>query len=127
MPIRVEQVIDAPPDTVWTLLTDTHRWPQWGPSVRAVQCAERYIGGGSSGRVLTTLGFWAPFVITDFDEARYWSWRVFGIPATGHQVNPLGENRCRLVFEIPIVAAPYAAVCKVAMQRIAQLSQVDRA
>jgi len=123
MPIQVARIINAPRDTVWTILTDTQQWPQWGPSVRGVQCADRHIGKGSSGRVLTALGFWAPFVITDFAEGHYWFWRVFGIPATGHRVESVGEDRCRLLFEIPVLATPYAAVCKVAMKRIAHLSQ----
>ncbi|MEE4376271.1 MAG: SRPBCC family protein [Candidatus Competibacteraceae bacterium] len=125
MPIQVARIINAPPGPVWAILTDIQQWPHWGPSVRAVQCADRHICKGSSGRVLTALGFWAPFVITEFEEGRYWCWRVFGIPATGHRVESIGEDRCRLLFEIPTLATPYAVVCKIAMKRIAHLSKAD--
>ncbi|NJN46223.1 MAG: hypothetical protein HC808_06815 [Candidatus Competibacteraceae bacterium] len=123
MPIQVNRIINAPVDRVWNILTDTHQWLHWGPSVRAVDCADRFIRKGSCGRVLTALGFWAPFAITDFDQDHYWSWRVFGIPATGHKVEVLGMDRCQLIFEVPFVAAPYATICKIAMKRIAHQSQ----
>ncbi|MFZ4859424.1 MAG: hypothetical protein ACOYL3_23860 [Desulfuromonadaceae bacterium] len=42
----------------WELLTDTTRWPQWGPSVSGVDSAEQYIGPGSSGRVQAIIGVW---------------------------------------------------------------------
>jgi hypothetical protein len=43
---------------------------------------------------------------------------VAGIPATGHRVEPLGPERCRVVFEVPLLAAPYLAVCRVAALKI---------
>ena len=45
--IVVSRAIDAPPDVVWSLLTDTQRWPEWGPSIVGVErigrasCRER--------------------------------------------------------------------------------------
>jgi hypothetical protein len=123
MSVKVARVIDAPANQVWHWLTDTRQWPRWGPSVREVECAERHIRHGSTGRVRTVLGLWAPFTITDFDDGRYWSWRVYGLPATGHRLEALGPGRCRLTFEIPAMAAPYAAVCKIALARIAHLNR----
>jgi hypothetical protein len=43
---------------------------------------------------------------------------VAGIPATGHRVEALGPGRCRVVFEVPLLAAPYLAVCRLAAHRI---------
>jgi hypothetical protein len=61
-----------------------------------------------------------PFAISTFEPGARWSWRVAGVPATGHRVEPTSDG-CRIVFEVPIVAAPYAAVCRVALRRLARL------
>jgi hypothetical protein len=108
-------------DAVWDIITDTTRWVEWGPSIIAVECQDRYIHKGSRGRVKTAIGVWVHYKITDFDEGKYWSWRVFGIPATGHRIETKGEGICRLVFEMPFLAAPYAYVCKTALERIARI------
>ena len=121
MNMQVSRIIDSPAEQVWWILTDTHCWPVWGPSVRAVDCTDRYIRTGSKGRVLMAIGLWADFQITAFEEGRYWSWRVYGIAATGHRVQSLGPNRCRVIFEVPLFAAPYVLICKLALQRIAKM------
>ncbi|WP_396612733.1 hypothetical protein ACH9L7_05525 [Haloferax sp. S1W] len=41
-----------------------------------------------------------------------------GIPATGHRVRAVGVEQCEVTFEVPLYAAPYAAVCAVALRRI---------
>ena len=69
----------------------------------------------------SALHFWVHLLITDLDSGKYWSWRVFGINATGHRVEPLDESSCRLVFQVPLWAAPYLVVCKIAVDRIVQL------
>lgn len=116
--LKVSRVIDSSPAAVWNLLIDTQQWPVWGPSVRTVICSDRYIRQHSKGRIQTSLGIWVNFSITDFIEHTYWSWRVAGIPATGHRLETLDSQRCRLIFEIPFFAFPYAAVCKIALTRI---------
>jgi len=105
----------------WRLLTDTTRWREWGPSVSRVECAERYIGLGSTGRVQTVIGLWLPFRITELSDGHRWFWEVAGIPATGHRVEALGPDRCRVVFEVPWLAAPYLAVCRLAARRIRRI------
>ncbi len=113
--------INAPCDRVWSLLVDTTRWHEWGPSVTAVDCPRRYIQLGTRGRVRTPLGLWIPFQVTEFETGKSWSWKVAGIPATGHRVEPVTGGKCRLVFEIPLLAAPYGAVCHLAARKIATL------
>ncbi len=113
--------IDAPAEVVWNLLVDTERWPEWGPSVLAVDCSERLIKAGTVGRLRTPLGIWVPFVITDFDPPHQWHWRVAGVPATGHRIESLDTERTRLVFELSAFAFPYATVCRLAGRRIAHL------
>ena len=124
--MKICRTVPASPEAVWDLLTDTVRWTEWGPSVRAVACVERYIRKGSRGWVGTPLGFKLPFVVTEWEEGRYWRWRVAGIRATGHRVEPRARNSCLVLFEVPLVAAPYLVVCKVALDRIAGLCRESR-
>ena len=113
--------ITAPASTAWHLLIDTRAWPHWGPSLRAVDSPRRLIGPGVQGRVQTAPGLWLPFEITDWEPDRAWSWRVAGLPATGHRVEPLAAERCRVRFLIPHWAPFYRPVCRAALRRIAAL------
>ena len=119
--IQVCRIINASPETLWNLLTDTTRWTEWGPTIQQVQSKDRYIRAGSAGRVKTILGFWAPFVVNEWENQRYWSWRVFNIRATRHRVESINANCCRLIFEVPFWAGPYAVICSVAAKRMARL------
>ena len=121
--METAKVINAPCHQVWQLLTDTESWPLWGPTVTAVQCTDRFIGPNSSGKVQTPIGLWLPFRISAFEEGTYWKWQVAGIAATGHRVLAISDNRCRLIFEMPSIAAPYSIVCRIAANRIAQIVQ----
>jgi hypothetical protein len=118
--------INVPAATAWELLIDTQKWPQWGPSVARVDCADRCIGPGSVGRVKTAFGLWLSFEITRFTAGQYWHWQVAGIPATGHRVLSLGPGLCRVVFEVPVPAAPYLVVCRMAAQRIKNILEKER-
>ena len=129
MPVPVltaSRVVPAPPAAAFELLVRTRSWPRWGPSVAAVEPADARIGLGTSGRVRTAVGVWLPFEVTAFDEGRSWSWRVAGVPATGHRVE-LADGGCRLCLDVPIVAAPYLAVCHLALRRLARLLEDDAA
>ena len=64
--LEVSANIASSAAVAWRLLTDTHAWPQWGPSVRAVDAPTRVITAGTRGRVQTTVGLWVPFEITDW-------------------------------------------------------------
>lgn len=118
--------IPAPASAAWKLLTDTSRWPQWGPSVSRVESAEQYIGPGSTGRVRTIIGVWLPFRVTRFADGQRWDWEVAGIPATGHRVESLGPDRCRVVFQVPLLATPYLAVCWLAAHRIRSILEQEQ-
>jgi hypothetical protein len=119
--IEIGRDINASPQAVWELLTDTTRWVSWGPSITAVESSDRFIRLGSTGRVRTAVGLWAPFAVTEMKQGRYWSWHVFGVPATGHRVDRLAEGTCRLFFLVPVFGAPYIVVCKIALHRIARI------
>jgi hypothetical protein len=116
--VEVARIVAVSAEEAWALLIDTERWAEWGPSITAVECSTRFIGAGSRGRVRTVMGFWLSFEIVRFDAGHAWSWRVAGIPATGHRVEPLGTSHCRVVFEVPRLAGPYSLVCRLALRRI---------
>ncbi|WP_246982590.1 SRPBCC family protein [Halorientalis marina] len=116
--IVVTRAVDAPAETCWDLLIDTEQWPAWGPSVSAVDCAERHVTGGTTGRVQVAGGPWLPFEITDCRDYR-WTWRVARIPATGHFVRD--GRQSRIGFEVPLAAAGYVPVCVRALQDLAGL------
>jgi hypothetical protein len=121
--IEISRVVGASHNRVWELLTDTIAWEKWGPSIIAVRSLDRYTRKGSHGHVKTALRFWVPFEVTDLDSGKHWSWHIFGVSATGHRIERLNESSCRLVFQVPLWAAPYLIVCKIAIDRIEQLAK----
>ncbi len=119
--LAVSRDIDADPDAVWTILTDTTYWPAWGPSVTGVDCADQVIQAGSRGRIDTAFGMPLPFEITSCSGFR-WTWKVSNISATGHRVEAL-DTGSRVVFELPVLAAAYAPVCQRALREIERLAE----
>jgi len=122
--LELSSVIDAPADVVWSLFTDTDDWPDWGPTIAAVELDDAEttrIAAGTTGRVRVA-GVWVPFSITTCADHR-WTWSVAHVPATGHRVEPLGPGRCRAVFELSPLAVGYAPVCRVALRRLDRLAR----
>ena len=119
--VSIGKLYQTSPLTVWDLITDTDKWPQWGPTVKGVQYPERIIREGARGMVLTALGIWLPFVITECEYGRFWRWNVASISATGHRIQATEAGGCKLWFEVPIIAAPYTLVCQMALRRIENL------
>ena len=119
--LNVGKLLDFAPNMVWDLLTDTDKWTSWGPTLKEVDCRERFIRKGSNGKVLTIFGCWLPFVITEYKHASFWDWEVASLRATGHRVESIESGGCKLWFEVPIIAAPYAFICQLALRRIETL------
>jgi hypothetical protein len=120
--IEVYRELDAPADRLWTLVTHTRHWPAWGPSVAAVDPPDAVVCPGLSGAVtLRGVGLSVPFRVETCTDRR-WTWRVAGVPATGHRVEARPRG-CRVVFEVPPVAAAYAVVCERALDRLADLAR----
>jgi hypothetical protein len=115
----VSRTVEAPAEVVWELLVDTRRWPEWGPSVTDVECSDRVIREGSTGRVRVAGAIWVPFEIVSCTGLR-WTWRVAKIPATGHRVEPY-NGTCRVGFELPLWGVGYVPVCERALDRIAEM------
>lgn len=124
MNLTVARTVQVDPAVVWELLVDTSRWPEWGPSVSDVDLPGGRIGPGAAGRVRTAVGMWLPFRVSEFHDGRSWSWRVAGIAATTHGIDPV-PGGCRVTFGTPIAAAPYALVCSEALRRIERIAHHD--
>lgn len=122
--VVVARAVEAPASAAWDVLTDTRTWSAWGPSVSAVRGPDR-IGPGATGEVrIAGLGAWVPFEVTAYDdEAMRWTWAVARVPATGHRVDALGDGRCRVAFEVPLLAAAYVPVCRRALSAITRLAE----
>ena len=88
--------------------------------MRAVDAPHRLIGPGMRGRIQTPPGLWLPFEITAWVSGEAWAWRVAGIEATGHRVEPLGAERCRVSFLVPRWAPLYRPICSRALRKIAE-------
>ncbi|MDS0221189.1 SRPBCC family protein [Haloarcula sp. S1AR25-5A] len=116
----VRRDVTAPVDAVWQVLTDTDCWPDWGPSVTAVETDSRYISAGSTGRVRVAGAVWLSFDVTACAPYR-WTWDVARLPATGHFAEERSGGSV-VGFEIPPLATGYAPVCARACQRIATIA-----
>ena len=120
---RVSIEIDSPANEVWRLLAGFKYWPRWGPTVSAVESEAAAVGPGVTGRVKTIAGPWLPFEITEVEPGHSWQWKVAGIPATGHRVTDLGDQRSWVEFTVPIVLAPYSLVLRAALKRLKRLAE----
>lgn len=117
--LTVDRDIAAAPAAVWRLLVDLDAWPKWGPTISGGRLDAPYteLGLHVTGTVQTSLLVSAPFVVTEFEAGRSWAWRVAGVPATRHRVEPRGDG-ARAFMDVPWWAAPYATVCAIALRRI---------
>jgi uncharacterized protein YndB with AHSA1/START domain len=121
--LAVDRYIAAPPSVVWNVLVDLDAWPQWGPTVSAARLDPPYtrLELGVTGSVRTSLGLAAPFTVTEFEAGRHWAWKVAGIPATHHRVEP-ADGGTRASMAAPFWAAAYLSVCAIALRRIDAIS-----
>jgi len=117
--LTVHREVTAPPSAVWQLLVDLDAWPKWGPTIRRATLDEPHttLALGATGTIQTSLLVAVPFVVTDFEAGRHWAWRVAGVPATRHWVDPL-RGGARVGIAVPWWAAPYLRVCSIALRRI---------
>jgi hypothetical protein len=107
---------------VWDLLVDPDAWPRWGPSIRRATVEGGTLAAGARGTVVTAVGVALRFEVTTLEPGVRWAWKVGGIDATDHRVEALGPDRCRAGIGVPWPAAPYLAICRVALARLARLA-----
>ncbi|WP_408959051.1 SRPBCC family protein [Natrinema sp. 74] len=123
--LEVSTVVAASAADAWDAIVDTTRWPEWSPIVCGVESTDRRLRRGTTGRVRLP-GVWLPFRITSCADRR-WTWRVVGVPAAGHRVDDLGENRCRIAFELPPAQAGYAPISLRSLENVETLLEDDEA
>ena len=119
--LAVGRDVTIPPSVAAETVRDTSAWTEWGPAIDGVESSDRYVTTGTVGRVRVG-GAWLPFRVTG-SNGRRWDWRVAGLPATGHRVDRYADDpdRCRVVVEVPLVAAGYVPFCRRALARFAAL------
>jgi uncharacterized protein YndB with AHSA1/START domain len=117
----VDRHIHAPAHVVWRILVDLDAWPRWGPTVAGAELDGTAFDLGATGRVWTPVGVPLPFTITELDPGRSWAWRVAGLPATRHGVEPDGAS-CRAWMSAPVFAPAYLPVLAVALRRIEKMA-----
>lgn len=68
-----ETTIDAPPKTVWSVLTDTQKWPEWDPFCDGI---EGSLAMGSRIKAFSKLspGRAFPVTVTTLDDNREMVW-----------------------------------------------------
>lgn len=117
----VSRRIAAPSDEVWRILVDLDYWPRWGPTVSRAEIDGDLLTLGTTGKVWTPVGIPLPFTITEFVPGVRWAWRVAGVEATKHGVDPDGDG-CRVWMSAPWWAPAYLPVLAIALRRIDQLA-----
>jgi hypothetical protein len=94
MEFRIAIDINAPPDVVWSVMSDAERWHEWTPSVRGI----RILGGGPitiGKRAIVRQPKFPPAVwkVTALDPGRSFTWES-GAPGlrvyATHAVEPTG-------------------------------------
>ena len=117
--LAVDKLIAASSSAAWDVLVDLDAWPKWGPTVSGARLDSPHteLALKATGTVQTALGFGVPFVVTEFEPGRHWAWKVAGVPATHHRVEPVGGS-ARVTIAVPWWAAAYLAVCSIALHRI---------
>lgn len=109
MNFDAEIEIDAPSATVWAILADVERWPEWTPSMQKVEI----LSDGSTG-VSTRVRVKQPrlraleWEITDFVPGREFTWHAstLGVRCAGiHRVEigsdlPASDNTTKLVLRM---------------------------
>ncbi|MDN4516512.1 SRPBCC family protein [Mycolicibacterium austroafricanum] len=117
----VSRDVEASADAVWHVLTDLEAWPQWGLSVARAELNGAAFELGATGRIWTPVGVPLPFVISELDQGRSWGWRVAGVPATRHGVQPRDDGS-RVWMSAPLWAPGYLPVLAVALRRIEDMA-----
>lgn len=96
--------INAPPDRVWSVLTDVERWPGWMASYTSVErLSEGPLTVGSQARVRQPGLSPATYTVSELDPGVEFTWSSSsaGVRTTGrHVVEPLADGRSQLVLTI---------------------------
>ena len=106
--------IDAPPATVWSVMSDVERWHEWTASItRVMRVDHGPFAVGSRARVRQPRLLPAEFIVTELEENRGFTWVTHspGVTATArHLVEPIPRGtRATLSVQFDGLAAPIVA------------------
>jgi len=101
--------IDAAAPTVWSVLADVTRWPEWTPTMTEVRLREgERLGPAGSAEIRQPRLPRAVWTVTEFEDGRRFAWAAGGpgVRTVGdHVVEPLGADRCRVTLGIETTGA----------------------
>lgn len=106
--------IAAPPQTVWKVIADVERWPEWTPSIKKIK---RVNGGalslGSRAKITQPRLMPMTWVVTDLERGKGFTWTTKspGVRVTArHYVEPTSTgSRATLSVEYEGALAPLVA------------------
>ena len=114
--------IDAPAATVWPVVVDVARWPEWTPTIDSVELLdEGPFGVGSRAKVHQPRLPRATWQVTDLVDGRSFTWEATGpgMRTIGrHEVVP-EDGGSRVVLGIE-QTGPMGAVAAVVWRRLTQ-------
>lgn len=123
-------VIDAPPETVWQVVSDVESMPEWTPSMTSVRIVEGPdpLGLGSEVRVEQPGLPLAMWMVDEWDPPRKFGWTsaVPGVRTQAeHVVEPVDDGRTRVTLSITQVGALSGVVGPFLAQRIRALVDAE--
>ncbi len=96
--------IDATADTVWSLMTDVERWPEWTASIKDLQRLDKsQFGLGSRVRIQQPRLPTAEWTVTQLEPQRYFAWTNVSTGLTsvgGHRVESTGPRSSRVTLSV---------------------------
>jgi uncharacterized protein YndB with AHSA1/START domain len=96
--------VDAAPATVWAVLTDVERWPEWTDSITRMYAEPgARLGPGTTVHVESPDGRKTEWTVTEFDPQRSLTWEMRPsagvVVSSGHAIVPEGDGS-RVTFAI---------------------------
>jgi len=96
--------IDATADTVWSIMADVERWPEWTESIKDVQRLDKsQFGLGSRVRIQQPRLPTAEWTVTELEPQRYFAWTNVstGLKSVGgHRVESTGPRSARVILSV---------------------------
>ena len=103
MPFTVSIDIDASPATVWSVMQDVERWPEWTPTMTSVRrLDEGLLAVGSRARIRQPRLPAAVWTVTALEEGRGFTWVGTGPlmqTTADHRIEPLATG-CRVTLAV---------------------------
>lgn len=93
MDFRISILIEAPPESVWTVMADAERWHEWTPSVRSIRLLDKPpLRVGSRALIRQPKFPPAVWTVTALEPGRSFTWKS-GAPGVWvyarHSVEPV--------------------------------------